>query len=32
VGQRDAIAAWASLTYGWMVRSPDYKAALMNTL
>jgi 4-hydroxyphenylacetate 3-monooxygenase len=32
VGQRDAIAAWARLSYGWMGRSPDYKAALMNTL
>jgi 4-hydroxyphenylacetate 3-monooxygenase len=32
VGQRDAIAAWARMTYGWMGRSPDYKAALMNTL
>ena len=24
---RDAIAAWARLTYGWLGRSPDYKAA-----
>ncbi|MFZ0524820.1 MAG: 4-hydroxyphenylacetate 3-hydroxylase N-terminal domain-containing protein [Xanthobacteraceae bacterium] len=32
VGQRDAIAAWARMSYGWMGRSPDYKAALMNTL
>jgi len=32
VGQRDAIAQWARMTYGWMGRSPDYKAALMNTL
>ena len=31
-GQRDAIAAWSRLSYGWMGRSPDYKAALMNTL
>ena len=23
---RDAIAAWSRLTYGWMGRSPDYKA------
>ncbi|MEM9141085.1 MAG: 4-hydroxyphenylacetate 3-hydroxylase C-terminal domain-containing protein, partial [Pseudomonadota bacterium] len=30
--QRDAIAGWAKLTYGWMGRSPDYKASLMNTL
>src|SRR5690349_2997067 len=32
VGQRDAIAAWARMTYGWMGRTPDYKASLMNTL
>src|SRR6267154_2718845 len=32
VGQRDAIAAWARMSYGWMGRSPDYKAPLMNTL
>ena len=32
IGQRDAIAPWARLTYGWMGRSPDYKASLMNTL
>jgi 4-hydroxyphenylacetate 3-monooxygenase len=32
IGQRDAIAEWARMTYGWMGRSPDYKAALMNTL
>jgi 4-hydroxyphenylacetate 3-monooxygenase len=31
VGQRDAIAAWARMSYGWMGRSPDYKASLMNT-
>src|SRR4051812_36805970 len=29
VGQRDAIAHWARLSYGWMGRSPDYKASLM---
>ena len=29
---RDAIAHWARLSYGWMGRTPDYKAALMNTL
>src|SRR6186713_910946 len=28
----DAIAAWARITYGWMGRSPDYKAAFLNTL
>ncbi len=32
IGQRDAIAAWARMSYGWMGRTPDYKAALMNTL
>jgi 4-hydroxyphenylacetate 3-monooxygenase len=32
VGQQGAIAEWARLSYGWMGRSPDYKAALMNTL
>lgn len=32
VKQRDAIAAWARLTYGWMGRSPDYKASFLNTL
>jgi 4-hydroxyphenylacetate 3-monooxygenase len=32
IAQRDAIATWARITFGWMGRSPDYKAALMNTL
>ncbi len=32
VGDRDAIAEWARLTYGWMGRSPDYKAAFLGTL
>ena len=32
IAQRDAIAAWARMSYGWMGRTPDYKAALMNTL
>ncbi|WP_395674973.1 4-hydroxyphenylacetate 3-hydroxylase family protein [Inquilinus sp.] len=32
VADRDAIAAWARLTYGWMGRSPDYKAAFLGTL
>src|SRR6202166_5285042 len=32
VAQRDAIAAWARISYGWLGRSPDYKAALLNTL
>src|SRR3954451_18550426 len=26
---RDAIAAWARLTYGWLGRSPDYKGAFL---
>jgi 4-hydroxyphenylacetate 3-monooxygenase len=29
---RRAIGAWAGLTYGWMGRTPDYKAALTTTL
>jgi 4-hydroxyphenylacetate 3-monooxygenase len=29
---RDAIAAWSRLTYGWLGRSPDYKAAFLGTL
>src|ERR1700694_4724445 len=32
IAQRDAIAAWARISYGWMGRSPDYKAAFLNTL
>jgi len=32
IAQRDAIAHWARMTYGWMGRTPDYKASLMNTL
>src|ERR1044071_8316750 len=32
IGQRDAIAHWARLSYGWMGRFPDYKASLMNAL
>jgi 4-hydroxyphenylacetate 3-monooxygenase len=32
VGERDAIAAWARLSYGWIGRSPDYKAAFLATL
>ncbi len=32
VGTRDAIAEWARVTYGWMGRSPDYKAAFLATL
>lgn len=30
--ERDAIAAWAKLSYGWMGRSPDYKASFLGTL
>ena len=29
---REAIAAWARLTYGFMGRTPDYKASFMATL
>ena len=29
---RDAIAVWARMTYGWMGRSPDYKASFLGTL
>src|SRR4029453_14616770 len=29
VQARDAIAAWSRLTYGWMGRSPAYKAAFL---
>ncbi|MDQ0379757.1 4-hydroxyphenylacetate 3-monooxygenase [Amycolatopsis thermophila] len=29
---RNAIAEWARMTYGWMGRSPDYKAAFLGTL
>jgi 4-hydroxyphenylacetate 3-monooxygenase len=32
VGARDAIAEWARITYGWMGRSPDYKASFLATL
>ena len=32
VGARDAIAEWARLSYGWIGRSPDYKAAFLATL
>src|ERR1700745_3290566 len=30
--ERDAIAHWARMSYGWMGRSPDYKDPLVNTL
>ena len=32
VAGRDAIAEWARITYGWLGRSPDYKAAFLGTL
>jgi aromatic ring hydroxylase len=32
VACRDAIAAWSRLNYGWLGRSPDYKAAFLATL
>jgi hypothetical protein len=32
VAGRDAIAEWARLTYGWLGRAPDYKAAFLATL
>ncbi|GIH17129.1 4-hydroxyphenylacetate 3-hydroxylase N-terminal domain-containing protein [Rugosimonospora africana] len=30
--QRGAIGAWSRMTYGWMGRTPDFKAAFTNTL
>ncbi len=32
IAGRDAIAEWARLTYGWLGRAPDYKAAFLATL
>src|SRR3981189_2376666 len=32
IAGRNAIAEWAKLTYGWMGRPPDYKAAFLGTL
>ena len=32
MGAQGAIAEWSRLTYGWMGRTPDYKAAYTNTL
>ena len=32
VAQRDAIAEWSRRSFGWMGRTPDYKASLTNTL
>jgi len=32
VADQKAIATWARMSYGWMGRSPDYKAAFLGTL
>jgi 4-hydroxyphenylacetate 3-monooxygenase len=32
VAAQQAIAAWARMSYGWMGRSPDYKASFLGTL
>lgn len=32
LGARDAIAEWAKLSYGFMGRTPDYKASFIGTL
>ncbi len=32
LASRDAIAEWARITYGWLGRAPDYKAAFLATL
>ena len=32
IGAQGAIAEWSRMTYGWMGRTPDYKAAYTNTL
>ena len=32
VAARDAIAGWQRLSYGWIGRSPDYKASFLATL
>jgi 4-hydroxyphenylacetate 3-monooxygenase len=32
VANRDAIAAWQRLVYGWLGRAPDYKASFLTTL
>ena len=29
-GAQQAIAGWARLSYGWMGRTPDYKASVLN--
>ena len=32
VADQKAIAAWSRMSYGWMGRSPDYKASFLGTL
>ncbi|WP_020670894.1 4-hydroxyphenylacetate 3-hydroxylase N-terminal domain-containing protein [Amycolatopsis nigrescens] len=32
VADQKSIAAWARMSYGWMGRSPDYKASFLGTL
>ncbi|MGX1758129.1 4-hydroxyphenylacetate 3-hydroxylase family protein [Streptomyces lydicus] len=32
VASRDAIVAWQRMVYGWMGRTPDYKASFLGTL
>lgn len=32
IAGRDAIVAWQRMTYGWMGRTPDYKASFLGTL
>jgi 4-hydroxyphenylacetate 3-monooxygenase len=32
IGARDAIVGWQRLVYGWLGRSPDYKASFLATL
>ncbi len=32
LAQRDAIAAWQRISWGWMGRSPDYKGSFLATL
>ncbi len=32
IAAREAIVAWAKMSYGWMGRSPEYKASLLATL
>lgn len=32
IADQKAIAAWARMSYGWMGRSPDYKASFLGTL